>query len=137
MSYTQLIYTSTLHGDDESVLTSIHSHAVRNNTTVTITGMLIFYKGRFLQVLEGDKKTVHKVFDKIKHDPRHQNVELLLEKDVEERSFSHWNMGFRHLQEDELTQMSVYKNYLESEFLTMKQNPEMALEILQEKFNSP
>lgn len=137
MSYTQLVYTSTLDGDDESVLASIHSHAVRNNTTVTITGMLIYYRGRFLQVLEGDKKTVHKVYEKIKEDPRHQNVELLLEKDVEERSFVHWNMGFKHLQEEELMQLPVYKNYLESEFITMMQNPEMALEILKEKFNSP
>jgi hypothetical protein len=134
MSFTQLIYTSILNGNDESVLTSIHSHAVRNNTSVTITGMLIYYKGCFLQVLEGDKKTVHSVFEKIKEDTRHQNVHLLLEKEVEERFFSHWNMGYKYLQEDEMLLLPVYKNYLESEMPTMKQNPEMALEILKAEF---
>ena len=136
MNLFQLIYTSTLHDADESVLSSIHSHAVRNNTAKTVTGNLLYYKGRFIQVLEGDEKVVRHVYDKIKQDPRHDNVMLLQEKSIAERDFSHWNMGFTHLLESELTQTPAYKNYLESEFLTMQQNPEMALTILKETFNS-
>ena len=130
MHLTQLVYTSILKDMDESVLTSIHSHAVRNNTAKTVTGMLLYYKGCFVQVLEGDKKVVEHVFEKIKQDPRHINVRLLMENAVEERAFPHWNMSFKHVHEEELSQTPIYQNYLEGGEVTMTQNPQMALEIL-------
>lgn len=100
MGLHQLIYMSKLATDD-SVLNSIHSHAVRNNTARTMTGMLLFAQGRFLQVLEGERKDVQHTFERIKEDRRHDHVTLIADKPIVERSFSHWNMGFKALSENE------------------------------------
>lgn len=79
MSLIQLVYASQLRGD-ESVLSAIHSHAVRNNTAHTITGMLLYANRRFLQVLEGERDVVHATFSHIKADPRHEQVTLILDQ---------------------------------------------------------
>lgn len=129
MSLIQLVYASRLLGD-ESVLNAIHSHAVRNNTAHTITGMLLYANLRFLQVLEGDSKAVHATFDHIKADPRHEHVTLLLEQKIEAHYFQHWNMGFRHLRDEELAQFPAYAAYFEDDFSHFKTQPQMALEIL-------
>ena len=100
MGLHQLIYMSKLATDD-SVLNSIHSHAVRNNTARTMTGMLLFAQGRFLQVLEGERKDVEHTFEKSKEDRRHDHVTLIADRPIVERSFSHWNMGFKALSENE------------------------------------
>lgn len=100
MGLHQLIYMSKLATDD-SVLNSIHSHAVRNNTARTMTGMLLFAQGRFLQVLEGERKDVQHTFEKIKEDRRHDHVTLIADRPIVERSFSHWNMGFKALSANE------------------------------------
>ncbi|MBX9706221.1 MAG: BLUF domain-containing protein [Gammaproteobacteria bacterium] len=129
MSLVQLIYASRLVGD-ESVLNAIHSHAVRNNTARTITGMLLYADGRFLQALEGESKDVHRTFDYIKQDVRHSSVCLLLDAAIDERAFWHWNMGFRHLQHEELAKFPEYLAYFEDDFSLLKAQPQMALEIL-------
>lgn len=129
MSLIQLVYASRLVGD-ESVLKAIHSHAVRNNTARTITGMLLYANRRFLQVLEGESKAVHATFSYIKADSRHEHVTLLLEQAIEEHYFQHWNMGFRHLQEEELARFPAYAAYFKDDFTHFKQQPQVALEIL-------
>ncbi|MFZ6798850.1 BLUF domain-containing protein [Undibacterium sp. Di24W] len=129
MSLIQLVYVSRLRGD-ESVLKSIHSHAVRNNTAHTITGMLLYTNKRFLQVLEGDSKVVHATFAQIKVDSRHEHVTLLLEQKIEAHYFQHWNMGFRHLLDEELASFPAYAAYFEDDFSHFKAQPQIALEIL-------
>ena len=129
MGLHQLVYISQITADD-SVLNSIHSHAVRNNTARTVTGMLLFVQGRFLQVLEGDRKDVHHTIEKIKEDSRHDHVTLLLDKPIEERNFSHWNMGFKHLQESELAQNSRFQTYVTQDLQRCLDEPALALEML-------
>lgn len=129
MHLIQLIYVSHLCAD-ESVLASIHSHAVRNNTAHTLSGMLLYSNGRFLQVLEGERKDVHHTFGYIKQDPRHDHVTLVSEKEIAEKSFSHWNMGFKHLHKEELLAFPEYAAYLDSSFENIKGNPGTALAML-------
>jgi hypothetical protein len=129
MSLIQLVYASRLAGD-ESVLHSIHSHAVRNNTAHTITGKLLYSSGRFLQVLEGEPAQVHRTFDLIKADPRHRDVTLLMEQTISERAYTHWNMGFRHVQSADLDQYPAYKAYFQDDFSALKIQPLIALEII-------
>ncbi len=129
MSLIQLVYVSRLVGD-ESVLRSIHSHAVRNNTAHTITGKLLYTNGRFLQLLEGEPKQVHSTFAHIKQDARHSDVTLLLEQTISERAYTHWNMDFKYLSDAELEQLSAYKVYFQDDFSAFKVQPYIALEIL-------
>ena len=46
--------------------------ARRRNLEAGITGMLLYYRGEFVQILEGRKKSVENVYEKfICPDPRH------------------------------------------------------------------
>jgi hypothetical protein len=83
-----------------------------------------------LQVLEGESKAVHHTFDRIKHDPRHDHVTLLLDEAIEEKTFSHWNMGFKQLQREDLAKFAAYAEYFEDDFSHIKAQPKLALEIL-------
>lgn len=129
MGLHQLVYMSQIT-TDESVLNSIHSHAVRNNTALTVTGMLLFAQGRFLQVLEGERKDVHHTYEKIRDDSRHDHVTLLADKPIQERSFSHWNMGFKLLQESEAAKNPRFQSYLTQDLQLCQKDPDLALEIL-------
>ena len=46
----------------------------RNNLRDGVTGMLLWADGVFIQILEGEAKTVRGVFGRIQADDRHRNV---------------------------------------------------------------
>jgi len=69
--------------------------ARRRNLEEGITGMLLYYRGEFVQILEGRKKSVENVYEKfICPDPRHTSLNKVLENAIPYRSFSEWSMGF-------------------------------------------
>lgn len=129
MSLLQLVYASHLCAD-ESVLPSIRSHAVRNDTAHLLSGMLVYANGRFLQVIEGERKDVLHTFSYIKQDQRHDQIHVLSEREIAEKSFTHWNMGFKQLQNEDLLAHPEFAAYLTSSFENMQANLGMALSLL-------
>lgn len=99
MGLCQLIYVSTARDADmdEAELARILESAVRHNSPDGITGMLLYAGGSFMQVLEGEQAMVEATFARVKHDPRHRDVIIIDERQVEARDFSQWRMGFRVL----------------------------------------
>jgi len=93
----QILYTSYLVSDESEALPAIVKAAERNNQQRSITGMLLYSNGSFLQVLEGEKDTVREAFQHIEKDSRHRDVFVLLEQELAQRQFSSWSMGFKHL----------------------------------------
>jgi len=67
------------------------------NHSKGITGCLLYHEGVFIQYLEGNQIRVLNLFDKIKLDPRHHNVELLSYEEREKREFEQWDMAFENL----------------------------------------
>lgn len=122
-------YASQSMSDDE--LKPILEVSRRNNTANGITGMLLYRDGFFIQVLEGEKEMVDSTFRKIAVDPRHGNVLEICENEITERTFSHWQMGFNHIQEYQLKQMEGYTDYLESPADFMRAKPDRALMLLE------
>jgi Sensors of blue-light using FAD len=55
--------------------------------------VLCFSEGIFLQVLEGGRSAVNKLYNRIASDPRHSDVELLCYEEIGERRFAGWSMG--------------------------------------------
>jgi hypothetical protein len=51
-----------------------------NNKRNSITGVLLYSKGTFVQVLEGEEEIVGSTFRKIEGDPRHTGIIKLVEK---------------------------------------------------------
>jgi hypothetical protein len=90
----ELIYqSSALNTFSDEQLESLVSEARNFNVAHDITGLLVFDGKSFLQILEGDKKIVEDLYDRISMDERHCNVNLRWSQHSAERSFSDWSMG--------------------------------------------
>ncbi|MTE25944.1 BLUF domain-containing protein [Winogradskyella ouciana] len=83
--------------------------ANRINLSKRITGCLIYHNGSFVQILEGGKKDVKAVYEKIKLDDRHSMVTLLWESKVTNRCFPDWNMAYHKPNNNDL---EIYINNL-------------------------
>lgn len=91
---TRLLYASrTTKEIDQSVLDSIISQSRRHNPPAGVTGILCYSGKIFMQVLEGNRHEVSKLYNRIAVDSRHLDVEILLFEDITERRFSNWTMG--------------------------------------------
>jgi hypothetical protein len=88
----RIIYSSRPFGFDSSVLSGLLIDSRENNEKHNITGSLICRADIYLQMLEGPKKKVSEVFEKIKRDDRHLEVEVLSEGTIKERLFPNWAM---------------------------------------------
>ena len=74
-------------------LNAILKKSTHNNPDAGVTGVLCFSGSIFLQVLEGGRSQVSRLYNRIAQDPRHADVVLLSYEEIEERSFAGWSMG--------------------------------------------
>lgn len=97
MPLQHLIYISMVARAEPSLadLQSLLATSVRNNRRLGITGLLLYAHGGYMQVLEGEGDAVPLMFDRIRQDPRHRRVTVLLRGPVEQRSFGQWAMACR------------------------------------------
>ena len=65
-----------------------------NNERSGLTGLLVYSRGSFLQVLEGRESSVDATFERILTDPRHSACEIVREERIFEPDFGEWLMGF-------------------------------------------
>ena len=90
----RLLYASRAPREIEhSMLESILDQSRRHNPQAGLTGILCYSDKIFMQVLEGNRREVSELYNKIVRDPRHADVELLLFEEIAERRFSNWTMG--------------------------------------------
>lgn len=117
MALIHLIYVSTAFselgaGDLERILES----AVRRNTALNVTGMLLYADGSFMQVLEGEAAAVDEVFARVENDTRHTGIFLIERAPIDERSFDKWSMGFKRLDAREAAAHPAYAPFFERGF---------------------
>ena len=93
-------------------LIELLEHARRNNKKADVTGMLLYKDGNFMQVLEGEEKTVRALCAKIGRDPRHHKMITLLEVPLTEREFHDWSMGFSNLEAPQAASAPGYSEFL-------------------------
>lgn len=62
------------------------------NRKLSVTGMLLYEHGSFLQTLEGPPEQLDALWTSIKQDPRHDHIEVLSEHMVPARLFSDWDL---------------------------------------------
>jgi len=77
-----------------SDLSALLGVSQRNNNRSGVTGLLIYTKGYFLQVLEGVDRSVDETFSRIKSDGRHEGCKVVKEQQIFEPDFGQWLMGF-------------------------------------------
>lgn len=78
---------------DQDMLLAILRKSKTDNPGLGVTGVLCCSGGVFLQVLEGGRSAVNRLYNRIVADPRHRDVELLLYQEIAERRFAGWSMG--------------------------------------------
>lgn len=102
------------------------------NAKASITGMLLYKDGNFMQVLEGPERAVRDLYEKIRADPRHRGEVLLHEGDLRERRFPGWSMAYRDLNAPAARDTPGYSDFLNTP-LTGKEfseNPAQAQKLL-------
>jgi hypothetical protein len=97
-----------------------------------ITGMLVFRSRTFFQLLEGNKKNVLAIFQKIARDERHENIEVLFEIEIEgaQRIFPSWQMGLVREPLEAPDQEALVES-LQSIVLSERPSKEKILDLLQ------
>jgi len=121
-----LIYVSTsvkLLNDEE--LLDILKISRENNSSKDVTGLLLYKGGNFMQVLEGPDEAVEALYEKIKVDPRHKDVNVLSREQISARQFPAWEMAFQNLDNPEVKNEPGYSQFLQDEFIAdvYRENP--------------
>lgn len=73
-------------------LDAIVAASIALNTKTGITGMLWSDGANFVQVIEGGHDEVGAAMDRIRADPRHTDIEVVLDRAVVSRQFGDWAM---------------------------------------------
>ena len=111
-----LVYRSrAIPGFGRSQIQEMLEKARPYNSEQGITGCLLYHQGEFLQYLEGNQIRVLQLFDKIKNDPRHSDIELISHGERPNRWFKDWEMAFEDFygDNDQITYMRlVVENHL-------------------------
>lgn len=90
----RLLYASrAVPAVDTDELLAILRKSRSHNPAFGITGALCFSEGIFMQVLEGGRGAVNRLYNRIATDSRHTQVELLHYEEISERRFAGWAMG--------------------------------------------
>ncbi len=105
-SLIQLIYSSAAMYDfsQEDVI-DLLAKARENNSSLNVTGMLLYTERSFFQILEGEPDVVDALFEKIGQDKRHTKVVTIIRETIPKRSFGEWTMGYANVTSQEVEQL--------------------------------
>ena len=108
----QIIYHSLASGDGMSPegLADLLRQARSYNQNHRLTGLLLYtdQTKEFVQVLEGPRDEVEKIYEKIAVDPRHKHAFVLHEGQAAGRMFPDWRMGFALAEAQDLRSTTGY-----------------------------
>ncbi|ADC72402.1 BLUF domain protein [Thioalkalivibrio sp. K90mix] len=66
----------------------------QNNPRARIVGALYYGDGHFFQCLEGEPEAVYATLERIRRDPRHEEITVLRERELERPGFGEWSMKY-------------------------------------------
>jgi len=96
-------------------LDELLSVARSNNEKLGVTGMLLYDKGSFFQILEGAPETVEPLYEKIGADARHSKIAKLISEPIETRSFADWSMGHAAVSLKQLSEIEGMNDFFQAE----------------------
>ena len=92
-----LYASSAVRPLDDDQIQGLLEVSRRNNATVNVSGMLLYYEGSFLQYIEGEKEDVMSLYARIADDRRHHGLFVLDSDTIDDRAVSAWTMGYNRL----------------------------------------
>lgn len=129
----QIVYVSSAtHPWSQRELTEGLEKFRANNVRRGVTGMLLHMDGNFMQAIEGPRDVLLSLEKTIAADPRHHGFITLVSREVPEREFEGWSMGFRNLGGREKAELPGWSDFLSQPFVSesVKQSPGRALKLL-------
>ncbi len=78
----------------ELTLPPLLRRARQHNQAHFLSGLLLYARDQFLQVLEGPEPALSQLYARIKADPRHYAVRLLAHGPIAQRAFPDWRMAY-------------------------------------------
>ena len=119
MPQVRLIYFSrAAKGTSLQDVQDILETARKFNAEVGITGKLCFATQYFLQVIEGQRLEINRLYNRILRDQRHEDLVLIGYEEITARLFSGWEMDYAPMT-DEINQLlSSEDDAINPEFLS-------------------
>ncbi len=91
----EIVYVSeTAEPMSPDAVRELLEQARSKNAEIGVTGLLCYDDRRFLQIIEGETDVILDLFHTIQSDPRHSNIRILHEGDIDKRAFSNWEMAY-------------------------------------------
>ena len=119
----ELLFTSKAKkGITPAEISAILKASYKFNTENDITGCLLYHKGEFIHLLEGEEKNVQELYSRIMFDNRHTDLSRLIQNPIEKRYFSTWTMSFHELAELNTSSLKGYINIDDFHDLTYSMN---------------
>jgi hypothetical protein len=113
MSLYCLVYESFANQEmSDNDLKELLAIARLKNAELNITGMLLFKNGFFMQALEGEEEVIKESLSKIIKDPRHRDILVIYNKQIEERRFPDWQMGFNKIDDSSANLIEGFSSFL-------------------------
>lgn len=123
---------SVLHEKDiENLLFQVRE----KNKRLAITGLLLLIQGKFIQYIEGPENEIDKVYQKIKTDPRHNDLLLLDKGELEERQFTDWSMAYKKVKDADIEKLVGYKDLKLDELFFVNKDERSAHPVLKVLYN--
>jgi hypothetical protein len=100
--WVRVLYVSRSVGPQTGTVTAnILADCEAHNAAHGITGVLCQGQGLYLQVLEGERAEVNRLYNRILQDPRHHDVQMLSFEEIDRRRYPDWSMAHVVLPDDD------------------------------------
>ena len=126
--HTIIYVSSAVRLFDEAELEKLLADARHLNRLQSITGVLLYSDGNFMQCIEGSEAAVNKTFERIAASKRHKDVIEILRMPIESRNFGSWEMGIARPIKSELLTLTDAISTAESK--TNSSSPTIGLDLL-------
>lgn len=115
MDLHELVYVS-LATREMSIddLTALLEESRENNARLGITGLLVYHRREFMQVLEGSRAEIFALYETICGDERNRQNHLMWDGPVTQRSFADWSMAFLTPDDMPLEGNPAYSTFLQA-----------------------
>lgn len=124
----RLIYVSTaVEGLTDDDIESILNASQSNNDERYLTGFLAHNERAFMQALEGERREVLDIYDRIKSDNRHSGAVQIIGEPIERRAFPDWTMNYHRVDDKDGSSTMVLR---QDDTIDALLNPDMPRDLL-------
>ena len=100
--WVRMLYASRATGPQTGTVTAnILAVAREHNAVHGISGVLCQGQGLYVQVLEGERAELNRLYARILRDPRHHDVQMLSFEEITQRRYGAWSMAHVLLPDDD------------------------------------